>query len=79
MITASDTAGPAVGPDTDAVLSARGLVKRYGNVTAIRDSDFDLFPGEVLAIVGDNGAGKSSLIKALTGALIPVTGGRPML
>ena len=71
MITASDTAGPAVGPDTDPVLSARGLVKRYGNVTAIRGSDFDLFPGEVLAIVGDNGAGKSSLIKALTGALIP--------
>jgi fructose transport system ATP-binding protein len=74
MITASDTAGPAVGPDTDPVLSARGLVKRYGNVTAIRGSDFDLFPGEVLAIVGDNGAGKSSLIKALTGALIPDSG-----
>jgi len=74
MITASDTAGPAVGPDTDAVLWARGLVKRYGNVTAIRGSDFDLFPGEVLAIVGDNGAGKSSLIKALTGALIPDAG-----
>jgi fructose transport system ATP-binding protein len=74
MITASDTAGPAVGPDTDPVLSARGLVKRYGNVTAIRGSDFDLFPGEVLAIVGDNGAGKSSLIKALTGALIPDAG-----
>jgi fructose transport system ATP-binding protein len=74
MITASDTAGPAVGPDADPVLSARGLVKRYGNVTAIRGSDFDLFPGEVLAIVGDNGAGKSSLIKALTGALIPDAG-----
>jgi fructose transport system ATP-binding protein len=74
MITASDTAGPAVGPDIDPVLSARGVVKRYGNVTAIRGSDFDLFPGEVLAIVGDNGAGKSSLIKALTGALIPDAG-----
>jgi fructose transport system ATP-binding protein len=74
MIAASETAGPAVGPDTGPVLSARGLVKRYGNVTAIRGSDFDLFPGEVLAIVGDNGAGKSSLIKALTGALIPDDG-----
>ena len=46
MITASDTAGPAVGPDTDPVLWARGLVKRYGNVTAIRGSDFELFPAK---------------------------------
>lgn len=56
------------------VLQARGLVKRYGRVTAIDDADFDLLPGEVLAVVGDNGAGKSSLIKALTGALLPDAG-----
>jgi fructose transport system ATP-binding protein len=56
---------------TEPLLYARELRKRYGRVTAINGSDFDLFPGEVLAIVGDNGAGKSSLIKALTGALIP--------
>jgi fructose transport system ATP-binding protein len=56
------------------VLQARGLVKRYGRVTAIDDADFDLLPGEVLAVVGDNGAGKSSLIKALTGALVPDAG-----
>jgi fructose transport system ATP-binding protein len=57
-----------------AVLSARGLVKRYGHVTALDGSDFDLMPGEVLAVIGDNGAGKSSLIKALTGALQPDEG-----
>ncbi|MGV2442303.1 ATP-binding cassette domain-containing protein, partial [Bacillus atrophaeus ATCC 9372] len=56
------------------VLSAKGLVKRYGRVTAIDQADFDLYPGEVLAVIGDNGAGKSSLIKALSGALLPDAG-----
>jgi fructose transport system ATP-binding protein len=51
------------------VLSGRGLVKRYGRVTALDHADFDLYPGEILAIIGDNGAGKSSLVKALSGAV----------
>ena len=51
------------------ILTARGLVKRYGRVTALNDCDFDLMPGEILAVIGDNGAGKSSLIKALSGAI----------
>jgi fructose transport system ATP-binding protein len=46
------------------ILSARGLVKRYGRVTALDRADFDLYPGEILAVIGDNGAGKSSLIKS---------------
>lgn len=52
------------------ILSARSLVKRYGRVTALDHADFDLLPGEILAIVGDNGAGKSSLVKALSGAAV---------
>ena len=56
------------------IMSARGLVKRYGNVTAIDGADFELYPGEILAVIGDNGAGKSSLIKALSGAVIPDQG-----
>ncbi|MBH0237453.1 ATP-binding cassette domain-containing protein [Methylobrevis albus] len=56
------------------ILEAHGLVKRYGRVTAIDHAEFELYPGEILAVIGDNGAGKSSLIKALTGALIPDAG-----
>jgi len=51
------------------ILTARGIVKRYGHVVALDKADFDLYPGEVLAVIGDNGAGKSSLIKALSGAI----------
>ena len=56
------------------ILSARGIHKRYGNVTAIDGADFDLYPGEILAVIGDNGAGKSSMIKVLSGATIPDEG-----
>ena len=65
------------------VLSASGLVKRFGRVTALSGSDLELYPGEVLAIIGDNGAGKSSLIKCLSGAMVPdggemLLGGEPV-
>lgn len=70
--------GASVGDDAvqaaEAVLSARGLVKRYGGVVAMDSADFDLYPGEVLAVVGDNGAGKSTLIKSLSGAVLPDAG-----
>ncbi|MGD9295298.1 MAG: ATP-binding cassette domain-containing protein, partial [Roseobacter sp.] len=52
------------------ILKARGLVKRYGRVTALDQCDFDLMPGEILAVIGDNGAGKSTLIKAISGAVV---------
>ena len=58
----------------DPILTARGLVKRYGCVTALDNADFDLYPGEILAVIGDNGAGKSSLIKAISGAVTPDEG-----
>jgi fructose transport system ATP-binding protein len=56
------------------LLTARGLVKRYGRVTALDNADFDLYPGEILAVIGDNGAGKSSLIKVICGAVLPDEG-----
>ena len=68
---------------TQIVLQGRGLVKRYGQVTALDGADFELRAGEILAVIGDNGAGKSSLIKCLSGATVPDEGelildGRPI-
>jgi ABC-type sugar transport system ATPase subunit len=68
---------------TPPLLEIRGVHKRFGRVVALRGVDFDLRPGEVLAIVGDNGAGKSTLIKLVSGVLQPDEGqiliaGRPV-
>jgi fructose transport system ATP-binding protein len=56
------------------ILEARGLVKHFGQVVALDGADFELYPGEIVAIIGDNGAGKSTLIKSLSGALQPDDG-----
>jgi fructose transport system ATP-binding protein len=63
----------ATGTDTP-VLEANGLVKLFGRVVGLRGVDLRLFPGEVLAVIGDNGAGKSTLIKCQSGAMTPDQG-----
>ncbi len=56
------------------IFKAQGIVKRYGQVTALDGVDFELRAGEIMAVIGDNGAGKSSLIKVLSGAVLPDEG-----
>jgi simple sugar transport system ATP-binding protein len=56
------------------LLEARGIVKSFGRVRALRGANFAVFPNEVVALVGDNGAGKSTLVKSLAGVHEPDAG-----
>jgi ABC-type sugar transport system ATPase subunit len=56
------------------VLRVEALYKRFGPVEVLRGVDLSLYPGEVLALVGDNGAGKSTLIKNISGVYQPDAG-----
>src|SRR5919199_1386749 len=65
------------------LLEARGIVKSFGRVRALRGASFTVNPGEVVALIGDNGAGKSTLVKTLSGVIHPDEGeirfeGRPV-
>jgi len=51
----------------------------YGNLQAVKDISFEVFPGEILGFLGPNGAGKSTTIKVLTGLLAPGSGSAQIL
>ena len=65
---------PDAAPSPTPILEARGIVKKFGHVEALRGADFTAYPGEVTALIGDNGAGKSTLVKILSGVYKPTSG-----
>jgi D-xylose transport system ATP-binding protein len=56
------------------LLELRGISKHFGAVQALAEVDFEVYPGEVVALVGDNGAGKSTLVKCVAGTHAPDEG-----
>ena len=59
---------------SEVILETRGLTKHYGGVHALNDADFVLHKGEHVAIMGDNGAGKSTFVRQITGVEQPTSG-----
>jgi ABC-type glutathione transport system ATPase component len=68
------TSNPDANPSATPVLQISGLTKHYGGVKALTGADFRLLPGEHAAIVGDNGAGKSTFVRLITGVEQPNEG-----
>lgn len=56
---------------SEPILAIQGMTKSYGAIQALSDVSFSISPGEVVALVGDNGAGKSTFIKTLSGTISP--------
>lgn len=59
---------------TPPVVELRGVTKRFSGVTAVQDLSLSLYPGQVHCLLGENGAGKSTVIKLLTGVERPTSG-----
>lgn len=83
MVNESAAAPRIEAPGGTPILEARDITKAYGHVQALGGANFTVFPGEVVALIGDNGAGKSTLTKVISGVIRPDSGellfdGRPV-
>jgi energy-coupling factor transporter ATP-binding protein EcfA2 len=65
---------PGNGGGANPVISIRDLVHFYGEVRALNGVSLDVYPGELVAILGENGSGKTTMIKHLNGLLLPTVG-----
>jgi ribose transport system ATP-binding protein len=70
----SSGAQAAAAEPTTKGLTCRGLVKSYGGVMALKGVDFDVHPGSVVGLIGENGAGKSTMSSIITGVVQPDAG-----
>lgn len=70
------TSNPHRGPNASVspILEVKGLSKSFDAVRAARDISFEVYPGEVLGLLGDNGAGKSTVVSCISGSLRPDSG-----
>ncbi|WP_454827146.1 sugar ABC transporter ATP-binding protein [Paraburkholderia xenovorans] len=74
MADALATSAAASGAGAPKILDIQGIAKSYGATVAVRRVSFDIEPGEIHALLGENGAGKSTIVKVLSGIVIPDTG-----
>ena len=70
----SDSPGVAVGVAAQPAIVARGLTKRFGEITAVDGLDLELASGRIYGLLGPNGSGKTTLIRLLTGLARPTSG-----
>ena len=65
---------PAELDDADVLVRARGITKRFGGLTAVNNVDFDIPRGSIVAMIGPDGAGKSTVFNLITGIYAPSAG-----